>query len=171
MSVFDLRIPVAGYKLYLLGEQELVSGQFCDGDIVKGNKKTSDGGNFVIEMYKSTSCEGSKFACLSGCTYAVSEEDRIEFLEGYPQVNYLCKVELTFEGIEDDDYLLSVMNSIKGLCKLAESSMGRHFTDSELAVLVSMHREDVIGMFRASTIFESAVKADITFGNNFIIIK
>jgi len=171
MGAFDLRIPVAGYKLFLLGEQKLVSGQFCDGDINKEKKKTSDEGDFLIELYKSTSCVKGKFACLSGRTYVVSEEDRIEFLESYSKVNYLCKVELTFEVTEDDDYLLSVMDSIKGLCKLAESSMGRHFTDSELAVLVSMKTEDVLGMLKVYTVFKSAVKANVTFGRNFMLIN
>lgn len=171
MSAFDLRIPVAGYKLYLLGEQKLVSGQFCDGTVTKDRKKTLDTGDFLIELYRSLSCSGGKFACISGRTTAVSEEDRIELLESYPNVNYLCKVELVFDGIEDGDYLLSVMNSIKGLCKLAESSMGRHFTDSELAVLVSMKTEDVLEMFKASTLFESAVKVNAIFGRNFMLIN
>lgn len=170
MGNLDLRVPVSGYKLYLLGEQKWVLGKFCDGDISKDRKKTSDNGDFLIELYRSPYCSGGKFACISGRTTVVSEEDRIELLENYPKVNYLCKVELVFDGIESDNYLLSVMNSIKGLCKLAESSMGRQFTDSELAVLVSMETEDVVGMLKASTVFESAVKSNVTFGRNFMLV-
>lgn len=170
MGAFDLRVPVGGFRICVNTSANNLTGTFCNGDVARKQRKSCED-QFYIELYKSIDCvPSSSFACMNGRAEPVNAKDREQFLNNCSDIRYLFKVSLDVRNL-DGDYAVSLINSFKKLLKTAEAGIGRHFVDSEFVVLVSMSTEDVLLMLQYYTMLKKFVSVDVTFGNDYMLIK